>query len=790
MTEQDAELVRSMAALSRPAAAHDQRPATDDERSDVQGELWWRVFDAQVTSRHLDGVARELQAAGRGFYTIGSAGHESNACVAEALRPSDPALLHYRSGAFYVARAAQVEGSTPVRDILQGLTCAAGEPIAGGRHKVFGNAALSIIPQTSTIASHLPRAVGLAVSLHRARRLGVHASPLPWPDDAVVVCSFGDASANHSTAAGAINAAINTAYRGLPVPLLFVCEDNGRGISVPTPDGWIEAAYGSRPGLAYLAVDGSDPAVTLDVATQAVSQVRQRRRPVFLHLKTVRFGGHAGSDAEISYRTSTEIAADRAHDPILGTAQLLVGRGAASGDQLVARFHALRSEVDAAAEELGDAPKLGSAAEVMAPLAPRSPVAVASATATFTAASTAMSTDTSTDSSAATTAGSSPAESPKTPQQPMTLAESINAALADALAGDTRVVVFGEDVGRKGGVYGVTRGLQRRFGAARVFDTLLDEQSILGLGLGAGLAGLLPVPEIQYLAYLHNAEDQLRGEAATLSFFSQAQYRNPMVVRIAGLAYQKGFGGHFHNDNAVGVLRDIPGLVVACPARADDAAAMLRTCLAAADVDGTVSAFLEPIALYHTRDLYDEGDGGWLATDSGDHVPIGRARVYDVGTSDDGGADLTIITFGNGVPMSLRVSRRLAERDVHTRVVDLRWLAPLPIDDVLHEAGATGRVLVVDETRAAGGVSEGVLAALADARFSGAMTRVSSRDSFVPLGPAARHVLLSEEEIEKAAIELVTYGPGEPSAAHDQKGRSFGIQRRVKHRRKGRGRDR
>ena len=121
------------------------------------------------------------------------------------------------------------------------------------------------------------------------------------------------------------------------------------------------------------------------------------------------------------------------------------------------------------------------------------------------------------------------------------------------------------------------------------------------------------MPEIQYLAYLHNAEDQLRGEAASLQFFSSGQYRNPMVVRVPGLAYQKGFGGHFHNDNAVGVLRDIPGLIVAVPARGDDAAAMLRTCLAAADTDGSVCVFLEPIALYHTRDLYEPGDGGWLS---------------------------------------------------------------------------------------------------------------------------------------------------------------------------------
>ena len=150
------------------------------------------------------------------------------------------------------------------------------------------------------------------------------------------------------------------------------------------------------------------------------------------------------------------------------------------------------------------------------------------------------------------------------------------------MAARPEMLVFGEDVARKGGVYGVTRGLLSRFGAGRVFDTLLDEQAILGLALGAGLSGLLPIPEIQYLAYLHNAADQIRGEAATLQFFSQGQYRNPMVVRVAGYAYQKGFGGHFHNDNAMAALRDIPGLVIASPARPDDAAAMLRTCLASA----------------------------------------------------------------------------------------------------------------------------------------------------------------------------------------------------------------
>jgi 2-oxoisovalerate dehydrogenase E1 component len=340
---------------------------------------------------------------------------------------------------------------------------------------------------------------------------------------------------------------------------------------------------------------------------------------------------------------------------------------------------------------------------------------------------------------------------------PLTLAQTINATLTDAMLAYPQMVLYGEDVAAKGGVYGVTKGLRDRFGATRVFDTLLDETSILGLGLGAGLAGMLPVPEIQYLAYLHNAEDQLRGEAATMQFFSQGAFHNPMVVRVAGLAYQLGFGGHFHNDNALAVLRDIPGLVVAAPARAEDAAPMLRTCLASAVVDGSVCVFVEPIALYHTRDLHTENDNWWVSDYAPPsewpaiHVPIGRARAYSNGPNDD----LTIITFGNGVRLSLRAAARLTAEGIACRVVDLRWLSPLPVGDIIKNASDTGRVLIVDETRRSGGVGEGVIAALVDAGYVGVARRVAAVDSFVPLGPAASHVLVSEEQIVQGARSLL-----------------------------------
>jgi 2-oxoisovalerate dehydrogenase E1 component len=711
--------------VSAVRAMADSGPGPGGALGRLSPERCVELFDAQLASRMLDVAARVLRARGAGYYTIGSAGHEGNAGVAAALRVTDPALLHYRSGAFYLARAAQA-GRDGVTDVLLGLVGAADEPIAGGRHKVFGHRDLNVIPQTSTIASHLPRAVGVAFALDRARRLGLRA---PWPDDAVVVCSFGDASANHSTAAGALNTAAYCAYQGLPLPLLLVCEDNGLGISVRTPPGWIAAARSGSTAIPYFRAAGEDVAAVHDAALAAAAVVRERRAPAFLHLPVVRLGGHAGSDVESAYRSPADLAADAARDPLTGTARLLVRAGVLSPAQVLDRYEACRDRVLAEAGRLAGARRLTTAAEIMAPLAPRRPALVA----------------------ARLTAPARPAADQRA--GPVTLAQAINQTLARELAARPGMLVFGEDVARKGGVYGVTRGLLREFGAGRVFDSVLDEQSILGLALGAGLAGLLPVPEIQYLAYLHNAADQIRGEAATLSYFSRAQYRNPMVVRVAGLAYQKGFGGHFHNDNSVAALRDIPGLVIACPARPDDAAAMLATCLAAAEADGTVSVFLEPIALYHERDLLTAGDDGWLAAlpagPGAEHCPVGRARCHGRGS------DLTIVTFGNGLRMSLRAAGRLAADGIGCRVLDLRWLAPLPVQDLLREASATGRVLVADETRRTGGVAEGVISALADAGFTGRVRRVASEDSFIPLGDAAAAVLLSEAAIEAAAWEIV-----------------------------------
>ncbi|BCB92092.1 thiamine pyrophosphate-dependent enzyme [Phytohabitans suffuscus] len=695
-------------------------PAPDAAPGGVDAELLEAYFAAQVQSRHLDFAARWLQGEGEGFYTIGSAGHESNAAVALALRPTDPALLHYRSGGFFAARAGQVPGATPVADVLRGMTAAADDPISGGRHKVYGHPAYHVIPQTSTIASHLPRAVGLAFALHRAAATGV--TP-PWPADAVVVTSLGDASVNHSTAAGALNAAAWCAHQGVPLPLLIVCEDNGIGISTRSPAGWIRLALSRFPAIRYQEADGADPEGVLTAARDAAAAVRAGRRPVILHLHTVRFMGHAGSDAELAYRSRAEIVGDYARDPVLATARRMAARGLASPAEILRRYEAARDEVMSCARALVGTARLASAAAVRRPIA-YPPVGTGPTL-------------------AAGTANDQPAAGPAAGR---TLAQALNDTLVDVLAGHREAIAFGEDIATKGGVYGVTRGLRKRFGATRVFDTLLDEQTILGTALGAALAGLLPIPEIQYLAYLHNAEDQLRGEAASLAFFSNGQYRNGMVVRIAGLAYQRGFGGHFHNDNSLAVLRDVPGLVLCVPSHPADAAALLGTCVRLAREHGRVCVVVEPIALYHTRDLYEPGDNRWTgaaAVPAVDH--FGRARLHRDGT------DLLIVTFGNGLPMALRAARHLAGDGIDCAVLDLRWLAPLPEADLLRHAAAFGRVLVVDETRRSGGVSEAVVTLLTDHGYRGHVARVTSDDSYVPLGPAAHTVLMTESQIIEQA---------------------------------------
>ncbi len=682
------------------------------------------LLESQITSRWVDYVARELKNEGKSFYTIGSAGHEGNAMVGLLTRHTDPAFLHYRSGGFYMARARKVANQTLVFDTCLSLTASSEDPISGGRHKVWGSKDLNIPPQTSTIASHLPKAMGMAFFMDR-RKIMERGSDLP--KDSIVICSFGDASVNHASAVSAINSTAWCSFQHLPIPLLYVCEDNGIGISVRTPAEWIESNYANRAGIKYFRADGLDISKGYSTVREAIHYCRTRRRPVFLHLKTIRLLGHAGSDVEMTYRKKEEIEAIEARDPILKTAELLIEAGVLSPEEVLKIYDDIGAQVRAAGEEASQRPQQTTPESIMQPLLPDLSAPLPSAKQVEVSERRAFWED-----------------QPPEEQKPRHMGQLINWGLHDLCLAQKDVVIFGEDIAKKGGVYRVTTQLYEKFGVGRIFNTVLDETSILGLAIGAGHSNLLPIPEIQYLAYLHNAIDQIRGEASSLQFFSNGQFSNPMVVRIAGFAYQRGFGGHFHNDNSFAALRDIPGIIMVTASNGADMVRLMRTATDLARHHGSIVVVIEPIALYMTKDLVEKGD--WLCEYP---KPGERMSFGEVGHHGPEDAETLVISYANGYYLSRQACYDLEKEGVQTRILELRFLLPLNKQAIIEAAAGRKRVVIVDECRQTGSLSEEIITILAEA-YQDKMPRIHrvvGHDTFIPLGNAWECVLPSRESI-------------------------------------------
>ncbi len=719
---------------ARESVAH---PATTLAQSGLLAHEAVDIFESQCISRLLDLRARELKNDNQCFYTIGSSGHEGNAVLGKAFRTTDMAFLHYRSGAFMAQRAKEKPGSTPIYDTLLSFVASSHDPISGGRHKVWGSLPLLVPPQTSTIASHLPKAVGAALSIQRAKDLGVEAA---MPSDSVVLCSFGDASSNHATAQAAFNTASLVSYQNVPLPLVFVCEDNGIGISVPTPEGWVRSQFAARPYIQYFYADGLNLFDAHRTAQEVERFVRVRRKPAFLHMSTVRLLAHAGSDPEWTYNSMANIEAAEFNDPLLHSARLILENGLLSADEIIGMYQSLKARIKSISNDVIHLPKLTKPEEVRTSI----------------------------------TACRQPRAIPPIPDQaerekmfgrdfeklettPQHMAKLINYGLADILLRYKNSTIFGEDVAKKGGVYNVTDGLFGKFGPRRVFNSPLDETSILGTALGFAQNGFMPIPEIQFLAYIHNAEDQLRGEASTLAFFSQGQFTNPMVIRIAGLAYQKGFGGHFHNDNSLAVFRDLPGVIIAVPSNGADAVKMMRSCVKIANTYGRVVVFIEPIALYMTKDLHQEGDKGWSTPYPApkEEIAVGEFGVYGEGH------DVLIITYGNGYFFSRQAEKELREKlGVGLRIVDLRWIAPIHWERLMSEVKNFSRVVIVEECRKTGSLSEGLVAGIVENSMKmklalPKMKVVAADDCFIPLGPAAAAGLPKKNEIIAGVLEIM-----------------------------------
>lgn len=691
------------------------------------------IFESQILSRLLDLQARKLRAQGKSFYTIGSSGHEGMAVVGEIARLNDMAFLHYRDAAFMIQRSKKLPGHTILNDMLSSFCACAEDPISGGRHKVLGHKDLYIPPQTSTIASHLPKAVGAALSIPKMKRLGALGD---LPEDGVIVCTFGDASLNHATAQAALNCADWISYQNLPLPIVFICEDNGIGISVRTPEDWVRNSRIGSPAIKYYECNGLDLLQSYETVKEAFSFSRIKKRPVFIRFKTTRLMGHAGSDIENVYLSNQMIEDNERKDPLLHSARVLIEHGILSSTEIRSIIEEMEKRIERVSNNIVLRPRLTDLSTITSSLIPDRKIRSA----------------------------------PPLPQEKLRqeifgseweqlknkqpLFRLINAGLTDILLRYKEALVFGEDVAKKGGVYNVTANLEKRFGKNKVFNSLLDETSILGTAIGMAHNGLLPIPEIQFLAYVHNAEDQLRGEAATLSYFSNGQYTNGMVIRIAGLGYQKGFGGHFHNDNSLSVFRDLPGVILACPSNGRDAVMMMRSCVREAYEFGKVCVFIEPIALYPVKDLHSPGDNLWMQEyplDLNEEIPIGEFAHIK------GSKDLCLLSYGNGHYLSMQAKKILEEEHgVSPSLIDLRWLAPLDETQLATALSTYRRVLVVDECRRTGSLSEGLMTLMLE-RCSPLpkIKRVTSHDTFIPLADAANLVLLSRDDIVDASLHLI-----------------------------------
>ena len=702
-------------------------------QTNIQSSVLISIFESQVFSRHMDLKARLLKNEGKCFYTIGSSGHEGNAVFGQVFPYTDMAFLHYRSGPFFIERSKQIPEATPIYDMALSFMASSEDPISGGRHKVIGSKPLNIPPQTSTIASHLPKAVGTAFSIDRAKGLEIPERELKG--DSIVICSFGDASVNHATALSAFNTARWITHAGGHVPIVFICEDNGTGISVPTDKRWIEQSFSDFPGIKYIQADGLH-LIDLIINTRYAEQdCRIDRSPIFFHMRTVRLMGHAGSDIEVGYRPLAEIEATEFNDPLLHSARILVENKCLSAEEILNLYESARAQIGFVYDAATLRPKLESSKDVMASITANQTTRKVPKQTTQKAREELF------------------GKEFKRIDQPQHMAKLINYALSDIMLRYKNTLVFGEDVAQKGGVYHVTANLYKQYGIRRVFDSSLDETSIIGFGIGFGHNGFVPIPEIQFLAYFHNAEDQLRGEAATLAFFSEGQFTNPMVLRVPGLGYQKGFGGHFHNDNSLTIFRDLPGVILAVPSNGVDAAKMLRTAVREAYVNGRVVVFVEPIALYMIKDLHERKDGKWnfQYPDLYEEIPLGEFAEYG------NGKILTIITYGNGLYLSLQAQKEI-EKIIKKKikVIDLRWLSDINLPHVQEAIDTCENILIVDECRRTGCHGEGLLANLIRESKKPLNIKLhAAEDSFISLGVSATATLPSKESIIQHAVELV-----------------------------------
>lgn len=623
------------------------------------------MYRTILTARLLDKKVWSLNRMGKAAFVVSGQGHEgAQVGSAWALRAGhDIALPYYRDTGVMLTLGMSVE------QILLAVLARADDPNSGGRQMPnhWGWAEGNVITGSSPIATHLPHAAGLAYAAKLRR------------EDRVAVSWFGEGA----TSKGDFHEALN--FAGIhQLPMVFVCENNGYAISVPMRNESAVDDVADRAhsyGFGGVIVDGNDPLDTYAAVHAAVRRARRGDGPTLVECKTYRYLAHTSDDDDRTYRTPQEVEAWRKKDPLRRITQYLIEQRLLSEAEEDRIETEVKEEVDRAAKAAEAAALPGARTaytKVFARPIHRTPGAPDDLDEERTA----------------------PVAVP-VPEggSERNIVDTIRWTQQQLLAGDERVVLLGEDVGPRGGVFRATDGLAEEFGEGRVFDTPLAESSIIGIGIGLALAGLRPIAEIQFADFIHSGFDQLVSEAARIHYRSDGDFSVPLVVRAPW-----GGGVHgalYHSQSIEATYAHIPGLKVVVPSTPSDVCGLLR----AAIDDPDPVLFLEHKKTYRLVTGPVPDDAGW-------RVPIGLAEVARAGD------DLTVVTYGLHRHLCLEAAQHLAdEGGASIEVVDLRTISPLDRATVLTSVAKTGRCLVVHEDNVSFGVGAEVAAIVAEEAF-------------------------------------------------------------------------
>jgi 2-oxoisovalerate dehydrogenase E1 component len=685
---------------------------------------WRKVARLALLSRRLDELEiGQLTPQGKIKYQFSASGHElSQILVAQALdHPHDAATVYYRSRPLLLAC-----GLTPVEALASGM--ARSDGLSDGRDVgvVFNlprRNGPTILPASGDIGAQYTPAVGWAQAItYRQRVLGEG----EW-GGAIAVALGGDGSVASNGFWAALN--IATTQR---LPLLFFIEDNHYGISVPshyqTPGGDIRANLASFGGLHTLDGDGTDPAEAWEVIQQAVAHVRGGNGPCLLHLRVVRLTGHTFIDDQ-SYKSAEVRAAEVARDPLLRLRLFLTQPGAlhlqsamhlepldwdALEDEVQAELQAALKEAETLPEPEpagatrhlffeGVAPKQGGLRPEEALLALGSAV-----------------------------------PQPSGPR--INFVDAVRRTLEAEMRLNPRLLVFGEDVGVKGGVHGATLDMQKHFGVERVFDTSLSEEGIIGRAVGMALAGLLPVPEIQFRKYADPAHEQI-SDLGTLRWRTANRFAAPVVVRIPG-GFGKKTGDPWHSVSAEAVFVHTLGWRIAYPSNAEDAVGLLRTALRGDD----------PTFFFEHRALLDTPEGRRPYPGDDFCLPFGRAaRLLE-------GDGLTVVTWGAMVQRCQEAAKAFPGQ---VALLDLRTIIPWDHEAVLESVRKTGKALVVHEDTRTGGFAGEIIAVIASQAFTdldAPPERLVTPDVLIPYNLGLMEAVLPGVERIRAKMgEMLAY---------------------------------